>query len=43
MASTKEVIDNHLKCFGEGDLSYRTMRLVPSCSRRTDRSGEPMR
>jgi ketosteroid isomerase-like protein len=21
MASTKEVLDNHLKCFGEGDLS----------------------
>jgi hypothetical protein len=20
MASTKEVVDNHLKCFGEGDL-----------------------
>ena len=39
MASTKDVLDHHLKCFGEGDLraSYLTMRRVPSCSRRTDR------
>ena len=45
MASTKEVLDNHLKCFGEGDLKgiLSDYAPVPSCSRRTDRSGEPTR
>ena len=25
MASTKDVLDNHLKCFGEGDLTGTTI------------------
>jgi hypothetical protein len=45
MTSTKDVLDHHIKCFGVGDLtgSSLTMRRVPSCSRRTDRSGGPTR
>jgi hypothetical protein len=37
MASTKDVIDHHLKCFGEGDLKGTCLITprMPSCSRRT--------
>ena len=39
MASTKDVLDHHLKCFDEvtSRASYLIMRRVPSCSRQMDR------
>jgi hypothetical protein len=42
MASTKDILDRHLEFFGEGDLKgiLLIMRREPSCSRRTDPSGE---
>jgi hypothetical protein len=38
MASTKDVLNNHLKCFGEGNLKgiLSDYAPAPSCSRRTD-------
>jgi hypothetical protein len=45
MALTKDVLDHHLKCFGESDLGgiLSDYLRVPSCSRRTDPSGESTR
>jgi len=41
MASTKEVLDNHLKCFGEGDLKGILSDYAPGAVLFT--SGGPLR
>jgi hypothetical protein len=47
MASTKEVVDNHLKCFGEGDLKGHPIGLCagwrPVHAGRTAQGAEAMR